>query len=316
MVAILALAWADTRACAASVWKPYAAAQTAPAVPSAPTSASLDAAKQRVSAGDFQGAENLLRVVIDRNAPSAEAHSLLAYCLLRINQPKDSLAEYTKAAALRTPSAEDLRNVANDYALLDDFSDADRWMSRSLQMNDRDAETWYDLGRIRYSLQRFQEAMQCFKKTLELSPQSVKAADNLGLAYEGLNRNADAMQSYRLALDWQKGAAHPSEQPMLNLATLLLTQGKSDEALPLLQQAQAISPKNPSIHEQLGHLYLRADRLPEAQVQFEAAVALSPKRGAYHFLLGQVYRREGLAAKAKAEFDQAAALDGTRSSGP
>ena len=292
------------------------AAQVKGAEPAATSESSLDTARRRVTAGDFEGAEAVLRTVIDRDAQSAEAHSLLAYCLLRTNRPKDSLAEYTKAAALRTPSSEELRSVANDYALLDDFGDADRWMSRSLQMNDRDAETWYDLGRIRYSLQRFDEAMRCFKKTLELNPRSVKAADNLGLAYEGLNRNADAIEAYWLALDWQAAAAHPSEQPMLNLATLLLTQGKPDEALPLLKQAAAISPKNPAIHAQLGHLYLRADNLPEAQVEFESAVVLSPKRGAYHFLLGQVYRREGMGGKAKAQFDEAASLDGTHSSEP
>jgi len=273
----------------------------------------VDEARRLIASGSFREAEPILRAQIGKDDHSADAHSLLAYALLRLDRPKESLAEYTRAAQLRAPSAEELRDVANDYALLDDFADADRWMSRSLQMNDRDPETWYGLGRIRYSLQRFQEAAECFQKTLALEPHSVKAADNMGLAYEGLDRNADAIREYRLALDWQKNSLHPSDQPMVNLAILLITQGREQEALPLLKQAASIAPKNPKVHEQLGHVYLRQGELSDAQREFEAAVSLAPDHGAYHFLLGQAYRREGLKDKAKAEFDRAAALDGTHS---
>jgi Flp pilus assembly protein TadD len=100
---------------------------------------------------------------------------------------------------------------------------------------------------------------------------------------------------------------------MLNLATLMIFDGQEKEALPLLQHAVAIAPKNPKIHEQLGHVYLRLEELPAAQREFETAVALSPDHAAYHFLLGQVYRRQGEKEKAKVEFDRAAALDGTHS---
>jgi len=277
------------------------------------SSGTLAAARAQLASGDFRGAAATLRAEVGKEDRSAEAHSLLGYTLLRLNEPKESLAEYTRTAQLRTPSAEELRNVANDYALLDDFNDADRWMNRSLQMNDRDPETWYDLGRIRYTLQRFEEAANCFQKALVLEPKSVKAADNLALAYEGLNRNAEAIEEYRLALEWQKDSLHPSEQPMLNLATLMIFDGQEKGALPLLQHAVAIAPKNPKIHEQLGHVYLHLEELPAAQREFETAVALSPDHAAYHFLLGQAYRRQGEKEKAKVEFDRAAALDGTHS---
>lgn len=276
----------------------------------------LEGARKLIASDDFRTAESELRAYIGTDERSAEAHTLLAYTLMRVNQPKESLAQYTRAAQLQTPSAEDLRNVADDYALLDDFVDADKWMSRSLQMNDRDPATWYGLGRIRYSLQHFQAAVECFQKALALQPRNVKSANNLGLAYEGLNRSADAVQEYRLALAWQQGSEHPSEQPMLNLAIVLIHRGLTGEALPLLKQASSISPRDPKIHEQLGHLYQQQGGLTDAQREFEEAVALSPQTGSYHFLLGQVYRREGMAVKAKAEFERAAAIDGPHSSEP
>jgi len=278
------------------------------------TPTTIETARRQIGAGEFRDAEAGLQAYLSIHESSADAHALLGYVEMRLNQPKASLQEFTRAAQLRTPTAQELRSVGEDYALLDDFIDADHWMSRSLSLDPKDPDTWYSLGRIRYSLQRFQDAVQCFAKTLELVPQSVKAANNLGLAYEGLNRIDDAVREYRRAIAWQADSAHPSEQPLLNLAIVLIHQDKSAEALPLLTQAVAIAPADPRIHDQLGHLYLNRGALPEAQAQFEEAVSLAPQNGAYHFLLGQVYRRKGMSAEAKKQFDLAAASDGNHSS--
>lgn len=283
--------------------------QHLPIASDATPSSAIDMARRQISLGDFQGAEVVLKRYLAMSEGSADGHALLGYVKMRLNQPKESLQEFTRAAELRTPTAEELRTVADDYVLLDDLTDADHWMSRSLQLDPRDPETWYGLGRIRYSLQHFQDAAQCFEKTLEFEPRSVKAANNLGLAYEGQNRSADAEREYRLAISWQAASSHPSEQPLLNLATMLLHQSKGQEALPLLTQAVAIAPEDPHIHDQLGHFYLTQNALPEAQAQFEKAVSLVPQSGAYHFLLGQVYRRRGMTSRAKEQFRLAAASD-------
>jgi tetratricopeptide (TPR) repeat protein len=276
--------------------------------------AQIETARRQIGAGQFRNAETSLHAYLSIHEDSADAHALLGYAEMRLNQPKESLQEFTRAAQLRTPTAQELRSVGDDYALLDDFIDADHWMSRSLSLDRQDPDTWYNLGRIRYSLQRFQDAAHCFEKTLELIPESVKAANNLGLAYEGLNRTDDAVREYHWAIAWQASSVHPSEQPLLNLAIILIHQNKGAEALPLLTQAVKIAPANPQIHDQLGHLFLNRGALLEAQAQFEEAISLVPQSGAYHFLLGQVYRRRGLSAEAKKQFELAAAADGNHSS--
>jgi tetratricopeptide (TPR) repeat protein len=274
----------------------------------------LGSAHHQIDQGDFKGAELTLRQFVGNDPRSADAAYLLALVFLRLNEPKESLAEYTRAAALRTPTAEDLKHVADDYVLLNDYDDADKWMLRAVQMNDKDPEAWYALGRIRYTEQRNADAVACFQRSLKLAPHSVKAGDNLGLAYEGLNRTADAIRSFREALVWQKDSPHPSEQPMLNLATTLVELGQIDEAITLLTQAVAIAPQEPKIREQLGQAYLQKGQLPEAQRELEIAVKLSPDSAAYHFLLGRAYKRRGLDAESKAEFARASALNGTHSS--
>jgi Flp pilus assembly protein TadD len=278
----------------------------------------LDDARQLIVADEFKKAEAALRAYLSTDERSGPGRFLLAYVLLRLNKPKESLAEYTHAAQIQRPSAEDLKNVALDYVLLEDYEDAEKWMKRSVEMNEKDPDAWYGLGRIFYTKQRFQDAVDCFQKTLALDPMSVKAEDNLGLAYEGLNRTEDAIKSYQAALALEQKSKEssgkpPSEQPMLNLAIILIHHGRSREALPLLIKAASIAPLDPKIREQLGHLYLQQGKLDEAQHEFEEAVSLSPDSSAFHFLLGQVYRRRGLNDKAKTEFTRAAELNGSHS---
>jgi Flp pilus assembly protein TadD len=306
--------WGIAFALALCCWKPvFAQVPDTPSPQAGAAGSSLQAAQTLMDAGEFQQAASALRVYLQREQGSATAHSMLAYCMLRMDDPKDSLTEYTRSAAIQRPKATDLQNVAKDYTLLNDLPDADYWMTLAVQMDSKDPEGWYGLGRIRYTQQRFQDAANCFERALVFAPHSVKAENNLGLSYEGLNRTEDAMIAYRHAIQWQQGDPHPSEQPMLNLGIILLHQGKLSEAEQLLSEASTIAPRDPNIREQLGHLYLQLHQLGKAQEQFERAIALNPQNPALHFLLGRVYRAEGEDQKAKTEFARSSTLSGYHS---
>ncbi len=282
--------------------------------PSPPAQASsLAAAQQLIHDGKFAQAGAMLGPLIAADAKAAEPRYLLAYVLLREDKPADSLKAYTEAAALRTPTAVELRNVALDYVLLKGLPEADHWMSRSLAMDGNDAETWYAMGRLRYTEGRYGDALTCFQKTLALNPRSVKGEDNMGLAYEGLNRNDEAVQAYRTAIAMQKDDPAPSEQPLLNLAILLQHRNQIQEAQQLLEQAEKIAPKEPRIHENLGQVYLHTDRAADAVKEFASAVQLAPQNPRFHYLLGQACRRSGDIARANQEFARSAALNGTHS---
>jgi Flp pilus assembly protein TadD len=263
-----------------------------------------------MASGNFKAAENLLRTYLVRDPRSGQAHYLLAYTLLRQNKPKDSLQEYTRAASLEAPNAEQLREVGQAYVLLDDTADAGKWFLRSIEMDGLDPEGWYNLGRLRYTEQRFSDAVDLFKHALTLAPSSVKVENNLGLAYEGLNRTDEAVIAYRQAIALQNAGPpeRASEQPLLNLAIVLVHQAKLAEAQQLLLQAVHIAPQDPRIHEQLGQLYMQQGNYVEAEKYLETATRLDPEKSNLHFLLGQAYRHLGRQQEAKTEFDAAARL--------
>lgn len=260
--------------------------------------------------GKFREAEGALRVYLKGNDLSATAHEMLAYTLLREDKPADSLKEYTRAASIERPSATTLERVGQDYVLLGDWDDADKWTLRAVQMSPSDADAWYSLGRIRYSEQRFSDALSCFQKVLKLSPKSVKAENNLGLAYEAANQVDAAVAAYRQAIEWQDQGPHDqlSEQPLLNLGIILLHRENLAEAEPLLAKAAALAPKDPRIHEQLGHLHMQKADYGAAERELQEACELDPKSSSLHYLLGQAYRHLGKAQEAKAEFTMSARL--------
>jgi Flp pilus assembly protein TadD len=270
----------------------------------------LTEVKALLDSGRFHEAEGALRTYLADNDLSATAHEMLAYALLRENKPADSLKEYTRAATMETPSASMLERVGQDYVLLGDWDDADRWTLRAVQIDPSDSDAWYSLGRIRYSEQRFRDAVSCFQRALKISPKSVKAVNNLGLAYEATNQTDAAVAAYRQAIEWQNQGPRDelSEQPLLNLGTVLLHRGEMTEAESLLKKAVEIAPKDPRVHEQLGHLYMQKTDYGAAEEELKQACELDPKNSSLHFLLGQTYRHLGEMDDAKREFAASARL--------
>ena len=265
---------------------------------------------------DLEAAETAARKVIAMEPENAPAIYLLAYVLQARDQPKESLEWFTRGARVHPPTGEDLRIVARDYVLLNDLPDAVHWLERSVAMDPRNSEAWYDLGRTRMTQGDYKAAEQPMLKALALEPKMVKAANNLGLIYEAQNRNAEAEQSYRQAVEWQKDDPHASEQPLLNLGTLLTTEQKSAEAMPLLERATQLAPRDAKCHEALARALDQQKQWPHAAAEMEKAVSLDAKNPRLHFQLGQIYRRAGEPAKAEEQMRLSKQLYGSHSSEP
>jgi len=289
-------------------------------------------ARELVEKSQFDAAEAMTREFLKQNGKSAEGHFMLGHIHFRQaqsqvrlsgiylspgdvpagaisseareNKIRASLAEFTEGAKYGRPSAYDLKIVSLDYILLGDFASADKWLTLALQWEPKDAENWYYLGRTKYNENRFEEAIIAFKKSLELKPRNVLAGDGLGLSYVGLNRAAEAIAVLREAISWQEKDSGKSPEPYIDLGDFLNQQGRFEEALPILQEAAAIAPRNIRAHEILGKSLLNLNRLADAQRELEAAISADPDRAALHYLLGQAYRKQGQMDKAKSEMQR------------
>src|SRR5947207_6213338 len=119
----------------------------------------------------------------------------LALVLRQEGRPHESLDIYTRAARSRVPTAGELRSVALDYVLLNDYEDAIRWLERALKIEPNNVEVLYSLGRCYYSRDRFLDAGKMYERVLGIEPTHLKAEENLGLVFDATNRPEQAEEA-------------------------------------------------------------------------------------------------------------------------
>lgn len=272
------------------------------------TDALLYQAKSLVHLQDFARAERALRGYVPSHPDSSDALYMLGFVLNRQNRPAESLESYTKAGAITRPMADDLKIVGLDYALLDDYADAIKWLENSLTLDSTNKDAWYYLGRAYYTKSRLIEARKAFLTVLDLDPRDSKAENNLGLIFESSGQPAAAIEAYRKAIAWQEESPHPSEQPYVNLGNLLMEQDRAAEAIEPLEKAAALAPDNAFCHLTLGVYYRKVGQVKLARRELERAAQLDPESAVAHYQLGRLYAQIHVLDMARAEFERTAEL--------
>jgi len=122
---------------------------------------------------------------------------------------------------------------------------ADQWLSRALQLEERDpvaaidayrrslrlrpdcTEAWINLGRMFAESGDTGAAHECFSSAIELDPDDATAYYNLGVIAQDAGKEADAIGMYRRALELDPHLA----EAHYNLATLFDQSGDSRAAI-------------------------------------------------------------------------------------
>jgi tetratricopeptide (TPR) repeat protein len=266
------------------------------------TKASLYRGKSLVNLARFDEAAVALESYRKTHPQDDDAAYLLGYVRFRQNRPKESLQIFTEAARLKSPTADDLKVVALDYVLLDDYDDAGRYLEESLVLDPGNIEARYHLGRVRYQQNRFDSAIAAFQEVLRRDPGNVRARDNLGLSLEGKNEIDPALDAYREAVKMDESQAVHNEQPYLNLGALLAKSGHAEEAIPWLLRGAAIAPNSGKGHYLLAKAYFDLNRFEDALREAQKAASLDPDDSGDHYLLGRIYQRSGKSELAKEQF--------------
>jgi len=259
----------------------------------------------------LKASEAELRLELERHPESAPALYKLGLVLRQENKPKESLETYTRAASLQKPDAEQLRSVALDYVLLDDYPDAIHWLQTALSFEPGNVEVLYSLGRCFYTQGDYRKAEALYLRVLAIDPNHLKAEENLGLVYDAENQPEKAEATLRIAAN--RAAKQPSDEwPFLNLGSVLVDHNRAAEAVPVLQIATKIAPKSAPCHEKLGRALENSGNATEGVKELEIAVQLDPRNPGFHFELGRAYRHSGAQEKARAEFALSQELNAER----
>jgi Flp pilus assembly protein TadD len=100
--------------------------------------------------GKLDEALPVIHRFLEQRPDSADGHAVLGFILFKQSKPAEALREYGETAKLRRPSAFESKIMGLSAAMLNDYADADLWLSRSLALDPRDLETCNDLGQAKF----------------------------------------------------------------------------------------------------------------------------------------------------------------------
>jgi tetratricopeptide (TPR) repeat protein len=177
-----------------------------------------------------------------------------------------------------TPADREIQlSIAQVYSQAKRFTEAEAAARKALELSPKPDDQEYPyfvLGSIYERQKRFDQAEEQFKKVLAVNPTNAAAANYLGymLADRGV-RLEESVKYIKKAVDLE-----PNNGAYLDsLGWAYYKMNRYDLAAPHLEKAARLVSNDPTIHEHLGHLYMRLGKKRQAQEEWERALKEWPR---------------------------------------
>ena len=152
-------------------------------------------------------------------------------------------------------------------------------------------------------------AEELVSQALAASPRSPFAHFAKGHLLRAQGRHTEAIPEYETAL----ASDHNWVAALANIGRSKTFVGPIEEAIPLLEQAIRLSPRDPSIgiwYDRIGQVHLLQSRIEEAILWFERARSVNSKLPFFHLHLASAYALNGETGLAGVELAEARKLQG------
>jgi len=149
-----------------------------------------------------------------------------------------------------------------------------------------------------------EESIAELEKVIREEPNTRMAYLALGRCYRRLKQTDKAIPMFRKAAETMPGFG-PAQY---ELGRTLVESGDWAGAIPAFEAAVADSPKEAEWHFDLGAIYERTRRIPEAMAQFRETLKLDPNHLRANLLLGRLLGMNGDAARALPFLETAARI--------
>ncbi|MBI5699902.1 tetratricopeptide repeat protein [Candidatus Saganbacteria bacterium] len=144
-----------------------------------------------------------------------------------------------------------------------------------MQVDPLNADNFYITSRVYLMKSDWKTAIAFAEKALKIDPYYAEAHITLANAYERLGQNEVARAHYQ-----QAAQINPElMEPKLKGAWQLINDGKIEAAFKVFQELMLTDPRNPSVHNGLGAIYLKRGERGRAREEFEQALQLNPADG-------------------------------------
>ena len=271
--------------------------------------------------------------------PTGDDLKIVGLNYVLLNDYPDAIKWLEKAVEEEPQSKEAWYFLGRAYYTRQRIREAHQAFLRALELDPRDPKSENNLGLVLEAEAQLDAALDAYRKAIAWQESAAQASGQAASANVGAGfspspvppaesaatnkatasapkNDAVSAQKNDQAATAPKHDRHLSEQPYLNLGSLLLQQSRLAESIPPLQKAVDLAPADPTCRMRLGMAYLRSGKLAEAQPQLEEAVRLAPDDPAGHYQLGKLYKELKLMAKAQSEFAKTESLHQRAASPP
>lgn len=195
--------------------------------------------------------------------------------------------------------------LASVYQSLNDLPAAINEANKAIRADSRSGEARLVLGNLHQARKEYDKALMAYQDALNLKPGDVQAQFSIGSLYDVTGKKKDAASRYRAILD-----TNDSFVPALNNLAYLCADGygNKEEALRLAITAFKLQPGNAGIMDTVGYALVKNGRTADAVKVMERAAALLPNNPTVRYHLGLAYHLAGDKAKSVQALQKSLAL--------
>jgi tetratricopeptide (TPR) repeat protein len=250
-------------------------------------------------AGRLAQAEQVYRLILDRQPNNPEATHLLGFIFVQTGRLNEGISVFQRAIEINPTVPDFHSNLGNAMRIAGRIGESISACRRAIELKPDLAEAHNNLGISLRENKQLDESIQEYRTAIGLRPGFAEAFNNLGHSLSLAKRFDEAIVAYEESLRLQPNLLEAAN----NLATTLADVGRIEEAIALLRRVMQMDGRFADAYSNLGLLLATLGRTEEALVMSRRAVALVPNHAGYHWNLALDLLSQGMYAEGWREFE-------------
>ncbi len=272
-----------------------------------------DEAYKKQAAGDMEGALKAIDKAIELNPKGADLYNQRAKLNMANKDPKAAIADYTKALGLNPKDGDALYNMALAKEMIGDKKGARQnmqqaeeayqeqgnkeglkqaremqnlWEGKEISSPRQDPD--FLKGANAFNNGKYEDALKSWDNLINKYPNEASAYYNRAITKDRL-KDSSSEKDYRKAIELNPNMAEAHD----GLSNVLISQGKTDEALKHINKSLEINPENPGAYMTLGVVNLEKEDPSNAIANFNKSLSYGGENPALYYYRGAAYGMSG-----------------------